>query len=125
MNTAQILICDDETGIRESLKLILENEYPLAYARNGQEVVTLLKDKKNQPDLLIMDIKMPRMNGLDTLRQLRRVRPKLRVLIITGYESSDVAAEAVRLGASDYLTKPFDRETVREKVRALLAAEKR
>lgn len=120
MSNAHILVCDDETGIRESLKLILERDYQLSYARNGKEVVTLLKDKKNQPDLLIMDIKMPHLNGMDTLRQLRRIRPKLKVLIITGYESCDVAADAIRLGASDYLTKPFDRDTVKEKVQALL-----
>lgn len=121
MENAQILVCDDEIGIRDSLRLILETDYQLCYARNGQEVVTFLKDKKNRPDLLIMDIKMPHLNGMDTLRQLRRIRPHLKILIITGYESSDVAAEALELGATDYLTKPFDRDTVKQKVRTLLS----
>lgn len=119
---AHILICDDETGIRQSLKLILDRIYQLSYASHGRDVVEFLKqNRKTPPDLLIMDIKMPHLNGLDALRQIRRINRKIRVLIITGYESSDVAAEAIRFGANDYLTKPFDRETVQEKVRSLLS----
>jgi YesN/AraC family two-component response regulator len=119
---AHILICDDETGIRESLKLILDRQYRLSYASHGKDVVEFLKrNRKTPPDMLIMDIKMPHLNGLDALRQVRRINRKIRVLIITGYESSDVAAQAIRFGANDYLTKPFDRETVREKVHSLLS----
>ena len=120
---ASILICDDETGVRESLKLILERDYTLNYVHHGKEAVDYLK--KNEPDLVIMDIKMPQMNGLDALKQIRRVRRRVPILMITGYESSDVAAQAIRLGANDYLTKPFEREKVWTKVEALLSLPQR
>ena len=123
MEKASILICDDETGIRESLKLILERDYLLDFVVHGKEAVEFVK--RNRPDLVIMDIKMPEMNGLDALRRIRKASPRVRILMITGYESSDVAAQAIRLGANDYLTKPFERERVREKVEALLKPAKK
>lgn len=119
MEKAFILICDDETGVRESLKLILERDYHLDYVHHGKEAVDYLQ--KHEPDLVIMDIKMPQMNGLDALKRIRKVRRRVPILMITGYESSDVAAQAIRLGANDYLTKPFEREQVWAKVAALLS----
>ncbi len=118
MAKANILICDDEPGVRESLKLILERGYNLFYARNGKEATERVKALK--PDLLIMDVKMPHLNGLDALHHIRRVDQRVPILMITGYESSDVAVQAVNSGANDYLTKPFQREQVTEKVQALL-----
>ena len=118
MGKQRILICDDERGVRDSLKLILDTEYQLIFATNGQEALETLK--KEPVDLAILDVKMPLMNGMETLRGVKSLRPSPRVLIITGYESSDVASEAIQAGADDYLTKPFERDKVREKVRALL-----
>ena len=118
MEKQRILICDDERGVRDSLKLILDTEYHLLFATNGQEALEMLR--KDPVDLAILDVKMPRMNGMETLRGVKRLRPAPRVLIITGYEASDVASEAIEAGADDYLTKPFERDKVREKVRALL-----
>ncbi len=117
---AEILICDDEMGVRESLKLILGEEYTLVYVTNGEEAVRYIK--AHSPDLAIMDVKMPKMGGLDALRLIKKIRPKQRVLMATGYESCDVASQAVKLGANDYLVKPFEQEEVRSKVRALLSA---
>ncbi len=119
MARSHILVCDDETGVRESLRLILDPEYLLTYASHGRDAVEYIR--RHDPDLLIMDIKMPHLNGLDALREIKRLKPRQKVLIITGYESSDVAAEAIQAGATDYLTKPFERETVKEKVRNLLS----
>ena len=118
MSRPRVLICDDERGVRESLKLILEREYDLAFAANGQEALEHLE--RQEADLAILDIKMPQLNGLEALRALKRLRPGLRILMITGYESGDVAIEAIHLGADDYLTKPFERGKVQEKVRGLL-----
>ena len=118
MKKADILVCDDEAGVRESLGLILGKEYPLAYATNGEEAINYIKT--NDPKLVILDVKMPKMGGLEALRQIKRIKPKIRVLMATGYESSDVAAQAVHLGADDYLVKPFDREQVHAKVHSFL-----
>ena len=118
MTKKKILVCDDEKGVRESVRLILHDIYDSIYASNGEEVLHSLK--KNKADLLIMDIKMPRMGGMETLPRIRRLRPKLPILIMTGYESRDVASEAINRGASDYLTKPFQRERILAKVKALL-----
>lgn len=119
MKKISILICDDEAGVRESLKLILERDYTLFYARNGKEAVQTLKTIR--PDMAIMDVKMPHSNGLEALRSIRKFDRRTPILIITGYESSDVAAQAIQLGATDYLTKPFQREQVQEKVQILLS----
>lgn len=118
MKYGNILICDDETGVRESLKLILSERFSLSYARNGKEALAQLE--AHNPDLVIMDIKMPFLNGLETLKKIKALKPHQKVLMVTGYESSDVAAQAIKLGASDYITKPFERHEVKEKVVELL-----
>lgn len=117
MPKIQVLVCDDEEGVRESLKLILSGDCNLSFSVNGEEAVEHVK--RHDPDLVIMDIKMPKMNGLEALSQIKKLKPQIRVMIITGYESDDVAAQAIRLGADDYLTKPFNRETVRAKMQKL------
>ena len=118
MKKPTILICDDEPGVRESLKLILDREYTLLYATNGEEALEHIR--KNNPDLAITDIKMPKMGGLELLRRLRRFRSRLKVIVATGYDSGDVAGQAIKLGATDYLVKPFEREEVLTKIRSLL-----
>ena len=121
MEKETILICEDESGVRDSYKLILESEYDLIYASNGEEALKILRDKKINPSLLIMDVKMPRMGGLETLPKVKKLRPRIKILIATGYESSDVASQAINLGADDYLVKPFNRFQVKDKVSSLLS----
>ena len=104
--------------MRESLQLILERDYALAFTTNGEEAVAYAQ--KNPVDLVILDIKMPRLNGIETLKTLRRMKPGIQVLVMTGYESSDVAAQAVKLGAADYLVKPFERKKAIEQVEGIL-----
>ena len=105
-----ILVCDDEEGIRESLKLILENEYDVIFAENGDAAIR--KMKASPVDLVILDIKMPRKDGLETLKELKKINPAAKIIIATGYKSVDTAQEAMKLGASDYIVKPFDRQNV-------------
>lgn len=109
-----LLICDDEEGVRESLNLILEDNYDLEFASSGQEAVQ--KVKKGKFDGILLDIKMPHKNGLETLEEIRKIAPKIKVIIATGYQSVETAAKAVKLGAIDYITKPFDSSEVLEKV---------
>ena len=119
MSKTRILIADDEEGIRESLTLILEAEYELLYAKDGEE--TLAKIGRDAVDLVLLDIKMPKLDGLDVLRQLRKQGSTTPVLMLTAYQSVELAREAVNLGARDYLPKPFEREQILNSIRGVLA----
>jgi len=110
----RILVCDDEEGIRESLKLILEKDYDLDFAQNGDEAI--LKMKTSPADITLLDIKMPKKDGLETLKELRKISPSSKIIIATGYKSVDIAQEALDLGASDYIVKPFDRDKIKKVV---------
>lgn len=120
MGTPEVLICDDEPGVREALKLILEREYTLSFVTNGEEALAALAQRT--PAMAILDVKMPKMDGLEALRRISQQHPALKVLVISGYESAEIASQAIACGAADYLTKPFDRHTVLAKVRALAGA---
>lgn len=110
----RIMVCDDEEGIRESLKLILEKDYDLTFAQNGDEAIQTMKT--SPVDITILDIKMPKKDGLETLKELKKINPSSKVIIATGYKSVDIASEAMSLGASDYVVKPFDRDKIRKVV---------
>ena len=117
MNTKQkILICDDEEGIRESLKLILEDDYELILTDGGEQCLDCLKNAKDIP-MVLLDIKMPRNSGLEILAEIKQNYPQIKVIIITGYKSVETAAEATRLGASGYIVKPFKSDEILETVR--------
>ena len=108
----QIMVCDDEEGIREALKLILEKDFDVIMAENGEDAVK--KMKASPVDLVILDVKMPRMDGLHTLKRLKKINPSCKVIIATGYRSVEIAQAAARCGAYDYVLKPFDRKQVLE-----------
>lgn len=120
MSKARILVADDEEGIRESLSLILGDEYDLDFAKDGEE--TLAKVGAEPYELLLLDIKMPKRDGLEVLRQLKGKGPQIPVLVLTAYQSVELAKEAVKLGALDYMPKPFEREQVLNAVRGVLRA---
>ena len=113
-----ILICDDEEGIRESFKLILDEDYHLRFATNGPEALELLKSFT--PDLMMLDIKMPKMHGMEILKQVKKLKPKLPVIIVTGYQSVEMAQEALKLGAADYIPKPFETKEILKAVQNAL-----
>ena len=113
-----ILICDDEEGIRESFKLILEDQYNLKFATNGPEALEMLKTLN--PALMMLDIKMPKIHGLEVLKQIKQLKPKLPVIIVTGYQSVEMAQEALRLGAADYIPKPFESKQILKAVATAL-----
>lgn len=114
----KILLCDDEVGIRESLKLILEKDYDVLEATNGKECLESLKT--NPVDLILMDIKMPKASGLDILKQIKSIDHKIKVVMVTGYKSVETASEAIKAGASDYIVKPFASKDILETVRKIL-----
>ncbi len=104
---AKILVVDDEQAIRKTLKEILEYEkHSVDLAKDGFEAVE--KAKKNQYDLVLLDIKMPKMDGIEVLEELQKINPELPVVIITGHGTVDTAVEALKKGAYDFLEKPLD-----------------
>ena len=105
-----ILVCDDEEGIRESFKLILADQYNLKFATNGLEAIEILKTLS--PDAMLLDIKMPKQHGMEILKQIKKLKPKLPVIIVTGYQSVEMAQEALKNGAADYIPKPFDSKQI-------------
>lgn len=117
MAKPRILIADDEEGIRESLNLILGDDYDLSFAKDGEETLAMLQGGSFQ--LALLDIKMPKIDGLEVLRRVNGTN-KTPVLMLTAYQSVELAKEAVKLGASDYLPKPFERERILSAVRGIL-----
>ena len=112
----KVLVCDDELGIRESLKLILGDHHRLIVTDTGAQCLECL-DKDPSIAVVLLDIKMPQVNGLDILDQIKTKHPDKKVIIVTGYKSVETATEAVRLGASGYIVKPFKSEEILATVR--------
>lgn len=112
----KILICDDEEGVRESLKLILSDHHDLVIVDGGQQAMHALEHTK-EIGLAFLDIKMPKVNGLDVLTEIKSKYPKVKIIMVTGYRSVETAAEATRLGACGYIIKPFKSEEILEAVK--------
>ncbi len=106
MSRARILAIDDEKNIRHLLRneLTLEG-FDVTTAKSGEEGLKILKDKHF--DVVLLDIKLPQMNGIEVLRNLKQKSPNTEVIMITGYGDIQTAVESMKLGARDYITKPF------------------
>jgi two-component system response regulator PilR (NtrC family) len=112
----RILVVDDERSMRELLAIVLRREgYEVLLADNGRTAIDLLE--KEPVDLLISDIKMPDLSGVDVLRAAKQIDQDILGIMITAFASTDTAVEAMRLGACDYLSKPFDIDLLKMKVR--------
>jgi two-component system response regulator PilR (NtrC family) len=113
---ARILVADDERSMRELLAIVLRREgYEVLLAENGKSAIALLE--LEPIDILISDIKMPDMSGVDVLRAAKRIDRDVLGIMITAFASTETAVEAMRLGACDYLSKPFDIDLLKMKVR--------
>ncbi len=118
---ASVLVVDDEASIRESLRMILEYEgYRVGEAKSGPEALVKIADKP--PDAVLLDIKMPEMDGLAVLTALRERGYELPVLMISGHADVDTAVEATRRGAFDFFEKPLERERVLVSLRNAVSA---
>ena len=113
---ARILVVDDERSMRELLAIVLRREgYDVLLAETGRAAIELLE---RQPvDLLISDIKMPDLSGVEVLRAAKKIDQDILAIMITAFASTETAVEAMRLGACDYLSKPFDVDLLKMKVR--------
>ncbi|MEY2572050.1 MAG: two-component system, sensor histidine kinase and response regulator [Verrucomicrobiota bacterium] len=108
----QVLVIDDEMGPRESLRMLLKPNYQVYTADCVDAGIKLLKEK--QPDAVITDIRMPGTSGIEGLRRIREIDPHVAVIMLTGFGALETAQEALRLGANDYIAKPFDAREMRE-----------
>ncbi len=116
---ADILIVDDERTIRDSLQMVLDEEgYHSDIASDGIEAIE--KAEKNNFDIIITDLKMPEMDGLALLERCRKICPQTSIMIITAHASLESAIQALRMGAYDYILKPFDFEDVLLKIKRLI-----
>ena len=114
----KVLICDDQALIRDSLELLLKLEKDLeviGQAQDGAEAVEQVA--RHQPDLVLMDLKMPGMNGIEATRQIRARWPQIKVLVLTTYDDDAWVFDAIRAGAAGYLLKDTPRAEVIKAVR--------
>lgn len=121
--TARILIVDDEPTVGRSIvSAISEKDLEVEYARSGREALEMDGAKPHQ--VVITDLMMPGMDGMELLSEVKKRRPETMVIMITGYPSVKTAVESVKLGAFDYITKPFTPAELRAVVRRALARQK-
>ena len=103
----KILIIDDETDLRDLMKDVLEEDgYQVFCAANGPDGILLNKQKN--PDVILLDLRMPEMDGIETLRNIRDTDDEVNVVILTGYGCPDTIRDSFDLNVSEYLSKPFE-----------------
>ncbi len=115
-----VLVVDDEAAIRESLKdWLMEDGYRVTLAVDGANAVSLVE--AHSYDVILLDLKMPGMDGLETMRRIKEISPDAEVLMMTAYASVDTAVQAMKEGAFDYLVKPFDPDEVELQIKKIVA----
>ena len=114
-----LLVVDDEEGPRTSLKVVFKHDFEVLLASNGTDAVKLARS--NKVDVAILDILMHGMSGVDVLRELKNIDEDIEVIMLTAYETLETARQALRLGAREYLNKPFDIAALRTAATKALA----
>lgn len=115
----KILVVDDDTELRANLSEILrEAGYHISEAASGKEAIE--KAKTEEFDIALLDLMMPRMSGTDTLLELKKMNPKTKAIMITAFATVENAVEAIKRGASDYISKPFKIETLLSTIKRVL-----
>ena len=117
----KILLCDDQAVIRDGLEMLLNLEKDfqvIGAAQDGAEAFELAAQK--QPDLILMDLKMPIINGIEATRQIRAKFPNIKILVLTTYDDDEWVFDAIRAGASGYLLKDTSRQKIVEAIRGTM-----
>jgi DNA-binding NtrC family response regulator len=115
----KILIADDEKNMIWALKKALKSEeYSVITALNGREAIEQVENQS--PDLVLLDLKMPEMDGLEALKRIKEISPTISILMITAHGTMESAIEAMKMGALDYISKPFDIEELKIQIRKAL-----
>ncbi len=118
----RVVICDDQALIRDGLEMLLRLEKDIeivGLAQDGAEAIDLVRHTK--PDLVLMDLKMPRMNGIEATRRIHAEMPNIRILVLTTYDDDVWVFDAIRAGASGYVLKDTPREDVVKAIRGTVA----
>lgn len=111
--TKKVLVVDDQYGIRILLQEVLErDQYTVLLAENGVKALSLIRSE--QPDLVLLDMKIPGMDGIEILSNIRKFDPSLKVVMMTAYGELDLVKEAAALDAIGHFTKPFDIDELRQ-----------
>jgi len=113
-----VLIVDDDAGLRESFRLILEDGYELVEAADGREALEIVRHR--QIDLVLLDIRLPEMDGIEVLERIKAIDEQVEVVLVTAVKTVRTAVAAMKLGAFDYLTKPFEEDDLLSVVRRAL-----
>ncbi len=117
MSKPKILLVDDETRFRTTVsKRLAERGQDVTAVGSGLEAIESVK--QTPFDIVVLDVKMPGLNGLETLTELKKIRPELAVIMLTGHASVDSSIEGLKLGAFDYILKPCDIEELLGKIEA-------
>ncbi|HEU5463365.1 MAG TPA: response regulator [Candidatus Binatia bacterium] len=114
MNPPLLLVVDDEIGVRESLKMVFGKEFRLLEAESVDAAIAQVNDAR--PDVVLLDLIMPKSDGLMVLRRIKEIHPECAVIILTGVNSQQIATQAIDGGAFDFVGKPFDVVDLRQKV---------
>ena len=124
MSKGKILVIDDEDIVRTSCSRTLSPEgYEVKLAKNGSEGLKMAREDKF--DLVLTDLKMPDMDGIEVLRIIKEQWPETEVIIVTGYQTVDTAVKAIKLGAYDYIEKPFTPDALISAVTEALTGKKK
>lgn len=117
-----VLIADDTAFMRMTLRNVIEkNGYQVVgEAADGEEAIALYREL--QPDLVTMDITMPKMDGITAIREIRKIDPRAKIIVCSAMGQKPMVIEALEAGAQDFLVKPFDAERVREAIERLNGA---
>jgi DNA-binding NtrC family response regulator len=118
MSSPLLLVVDDEVGIRESLKMVFCKEYRLLEAASIDAAMHQVQEEK--PHVVLLDILLPKTDGIEILRQIKAIHPGCEVIMLTGVNSQQLAAKAMDFGAFDFIAKPFDVAELRQKVKKAL-----
>jgi DNA-binding NtrC family response regulator len=114
MNPPLLLLVDDEMGVRESLKMVFGKGYQLLEADSVDAAIAAVGQAR--PDVVLLDLVMPKSDGLQVLQRIKEIHPRCAVIILTGVNSQQLAAKAMDSGAFDFIGKPFDVLDLRQKV---------
>lgn len=117
-----LLVVDDEEGPRQSIRMVFRNEYTIHLADSGERALEIAED--HPIDLAVVDIRMAGISGIEVLQSLKKIDSSTEVIMLTAYETLETARQALRLGARDYIGKPFDVDTLRRAVSTALVHRK-